>query len=64
MVLLRVAHPASCSTTLMVSLGFMPHLWQIPVLVAAVLLMVVQGFVLNRLAGIPYPVWAAHGKQS
>jgi hypothetical protein len=24
----------------------------------AVVLLVVQGFVINRLAGIPYPVWS------
>lgn len=58
MVLLRVSHPPACSTTLMVSLGFMPHLWQIPVLFLAVVLMVAQGFFFNRLANIPYPLWS------
>lgn len=57
MVLLRAAHPPAGATTLIVSLGLMPHLWQIPVLMAAVLLLLAQAFVLNRLAGIRYPFW-------
>ncbi len=36
----------------------MPQLWQIPVLMAAVVLLVAQAFVINRLAGIHYPLWA------
>ncbi|CAN5435150.1 hypothetical protein BH24GEM3_BH24GEM3_04720 [soil metagenome] len=57
MVLLRAAHPPAGATTLIVSLGLMPHLWQIPVLMAAVLLLIGQAFLINRLAGIPYPLW-------
>lgn len=57
MVLFRAAHPPAGATTLIVSLGFMPHLWQIPVLMAAVLLLLVQAFLINRLAGIRYPFW-------
>ncbi|HEV2132456.1 MAG TPA: HPP family protein [Longimicrobiaceae bacterium] len=57
MVLLRAAHPPAGATTLIVSLGLMPHLWQIPVLMAAVLLLTGQAFLINRLAGIPYPLW-------
>lgn len=58
MVLLRVPHPPAGATTLIVSLGLMPHFWQIPVLMAAVVLLTGQGFVINRLAGIAYPAWA------
>lgn len=57
MVLLRAAHPPAGATTLIVSLGLMPHLWQIPVLMAAVLLLTGQAFLINRLAGIHYPFW-------
>lgn len=57
MVLLRAPHPPAGATTLIVSLGLMPHLWQIPVLMAAVLLLLAQAFLLNRLAGIRYPFW-------
>ena len=59
MVLLRAAHPPAGATTLIISLGLMPHLWQIPVLMGAVLLLTGQAFVINRLAGIPYPYWRA-----
>lgn len=59
MVLLRAAHPPAGATTLIVSLGLMPHLWQIPVLMGAVLLLTAQAFVINRLAGISYPFWNA-----
>ncbi|WP_226801713.1 HPP family protein [Alkalilimnicola sp. S0819] len=58
MALLRVAHPPAGATTLIVSLGLMPQLSQIPVLMAAVLLLLAQALVLNRLAGLPYPWWA------
>ncbi len=64
MVLLRVPHPPAGATTLIVSLGVMPHLWQIPVLMAAVILLVAQAFFINRLAGIPYPRWAPPQEQS
>lgn len=40
-------------------MGLMPYLWQLPVLLAAVLLLLVQAAVINRLAGIPYPLWRA-----
>jgi CBS domain-containing membrane protein len=58
MVLLRAAHPPAGATTLIVSLGLMPDVGQIPILMAAVLMLLVQAFVINRLAGLRYPVWA------
>jgi CBS domain-containing membrane protein len=58
MVLLKVPHPPAGATTLIVSLGIMPHLWQIGVLMLAVAVLTVQGVVINRLAGIDYPLWA------
>jgi len=41
----------------------MPHAWQIPVLVVAVALLVGQAILINRLAGVPYPLWKAHAPQ-
>lgn len=58
MVLLRATHPPAGATALIVSLGLMPHLDQIPVLLAAVFLLLAQAFGMNRLAGIAYPMWA------
>lgn len=57
MVWLRVPHPPAGATTLIISLGILREPQQIAVLMVAVVLLVAQGFVINRLAGIPYPVW-------
>jgi CBS domain-containing membrane protein len=59
MVLLRVPHPPAAATSLIVSLGLMPALSQIPILLAGVGLLLIQALLLNRLAGIPYPLWNA-----
>jgi len=59
MLLLRAVHPPAGATALIVSLGLMPHLGQLPVLLGAVTLLLAQAFIMNRLAGIPYPLWAA-----
>jgi CBS domain-containing membrane protein len=64
MVLLRVPHPPAGATTLIVSLGLMPHLWQLAVLMVAVVLLTGQAFVINRLAGVNYPVWAPRPDQT
>lgn len=58
MVWLRVPHPPAGATTLIVSLGLIATVPKLGVLMLGVLLLVVQGFVINRLAGIDYPVWA------
>ncbi|MGB3410615.1 MAG: HPP family protein [Microthrixaceae bacterium] len=58
MVWLRVPHPPAGATTLIVSLGILSRPSQLAVLMLAVLLLVVQGYVINHLAGIDYPRWA------
>jgi CBS-domain-containing membrane protein len=58
MVLCKAPHPPAGATTLIVSLGMLPHLDQLAVLMVAVGLLVVQAIVINRLAGIEYPLWA------
>jgi CBS-domain-containing membrane protein len=57
MVWARVPHPPAGATTLIVSLGILRDPDQLVVLMIAVVLLVVQGYVINRLAGIPYPRW-------
>jgi CBS-domain-containing membrane protein len=57
MVWARVPHPPAGATTLIVSLGILHEPWQLGVLMLAVLLLVLQGLGINRLAGIPYPLW-------
>ena len=58
MVWARVPHPPAGATTLIVSLGILREPDQLAVLMVAVLLLVAQGFVINRLAGIDYPLWS------
>ena len=57
MVWLRVPHSPAASTTLMVGLGLIRTPEQLSVLMLAVVLMIAQGVLINRLAGIPYPLW-------
>jgi CBS-domain-containing membrane protein len=57
MVWCRVPHPPAGATTLIVSLGILHEPWQLAVLMLAVFLLVLQGLAINRLAGIPYPLW-------
>jgi CBS domain-containing membrane protein len=57
MVLLKAPHPPAGATTLIVSLGILRQPWQLVLLMGAVVLLTLQAFVINRLAGIPYPLW-------
>jgi len=58
MVWLNVPHAPAGATTLIVGLGLMRTPGQLAVLMIAVVLLIVQGLVINRLAGQPYPLWA------
>ena len=57
MVLLRAPHPPAGATTLIVSLGLLTRPWQLALLMGAVIVLTAQAFIINRLAGIPYPLW-------
>ncbi|MCK9518666.1 MAG: HPP family protein [Dehalococcoidia bacterium] len=59
MVLFNAAHPPAGATTLIISLGVLTEASEIAVLMVAVVLLTVQAIVINRLAGIPYPLWNA-----
>jgi CBS-domain-containing membrane protein len=61
MVLLRAPHPPAGATTLIISLGLLTQVDELIVLMVAVVLLTVQAFAINRLAGLPYPLWAAAG---
>lgn len=54
---LLAPHPPAGATTLIVSLGIMPRPSQQAFLMLAVVALVLQGIVINRLAGIDYPLW-------
>jgi CBS domain-containing membrane protein len=63
MMWLRVRHPPACATTLIVSLGILAKPEQLAVLMLGVCALVAEGFVLNRLTGADYPVWAPRPPQ-
>jgi CBS domain-containing membrane protein len=58
MVWLGVPHAPAGATTLIVATGLMRTPEQLAILMTAVVVLLVQAFVINRLAGVPYPVWA------
>jgi len=57
MVLCNSPHPPAGATTLIISLGILTKPWQLLLLLAAVVVLTIQAFAINRLAGIPYPLW-------
>lgn len=57
MVLLGINHPPAGATTLIVSLGIVSEPRYLLVIEVAVILLTAQAFVINRLAGLAYPVW-------
>jgi CBS-domain-containing membrane protein len=59
MVLLEVSHPPAGATTLIVSLGIISKPSELVIIEVAVFLLVAQALVINRLAGLPYPLWNA-----
>jgi hypothetical protein len=57
MVLLKSPHPPAGATTLIISLGLITKPLLLVVLELAVVLLTLQSLSINRLAGIPYPLW-------
>lgn len=60
MILFRVVHPPAGATTLIVALGIIKDPAHLGAIEAAVVLMALQALVVNRLAGIDYPLWSRH----
>ena len=60
MVLLRASHPPAGATTLIVSLGIISKPKELVVIEIAVFLLVAQALLINRLAGVHYPMWRIH----
>lgn len=58
MILLKAAHPPAGATTLIVSLGLVTRPFYLVIIEVAVALLVGQGILINRLAGLEYPLWA------
>ena len=59
MALLRVSHPPAGATTLIVALGIISQPKELVVIEIAVILLTAQAFAINRIAGIPYPLWGS-----
>jgi len=57
--LLRSAHPPAGATTIIVASGLLAKPRQILDVLIGVLLLTIAGWCLNRLMGVPAPVWAA-----
>jgi CBS-domain-containing membrane protein len=57
MVLVKSPHPPAGATTLIIALGILTKPTQLLILMLAVVVLTAQAFVINRLAGIPYPLW-------
>lgn len=60
MVLLHVNHPPAGATTMIVSLGILSKAEYLPIIEVAVVLLAAQAFIINRLAGLSYPLWHSH----
>ena len=57
MILLKAAHPPAGATTLLVSLGAIVQPLHLVVIEVALVLLMLQAIVINRLAGLDYPLW-------
>jgi len=58
MVLLRAAHPPAGATTLLIALGALTRPAHLAVIELAVGVLAVQAIVINRVAGLDYPLWS------
>jgi CBS domain-containing membrane protein len=58
MILFRCAHPPAGATTLIVSLGIVTRPAYLLEIQVAVAVLTLQAIVINRLAGLDYPLWA------
>lgn len=59
LILLRSSHPPTGATTLIVSLGLLQTPREMVDLMTGVVLLTVVGWIINRVAGVPVPIWAA-----
>ncbi len=57
MVFFHISHPPAGATTLIVSLGIISKPRYLVIVEIAVILLTAQAFAINRLAGLPYPLW-------
>ena len=58
MIALNAVHPPAGATTLIVSLGIVTSVRHLLIIECAVALLTIQAILINRNAGIDYPLWA------
>lgn len=58
MILFDVVHPPAAATTLIISLGIITAPVHLLIIELAVAVLALQAIVVNRLAGVDYPIWA------
>mgnify|MGYP001161961236 FL=1 len=58
MILFDVVHPPAAATTLIISLGIITAPVHLLIIELAVVVLAIQAIVVNRVAGVDYPVWA------
>ncbi len=58
MILFHASHAPAGATTLIISLGILTQPWQLVVLMVAVVLLTLQAIAINRLFGMPLPLWS------
>jgi CBS-domain-containing membrane protein len=59
MVLFKAGHPPAGATTMIVSLGIISKPQYLAIIMIAVVILTLQAFCINRLAGLPVPLWRA-----
>jgi CBS domain-containing membrane protein len=64
MVLTRTVHPPAGATTLIIALGLITRAEDLVILELAILVLSLEALIINRLAGIDYPIWNPRGNES
>jgi CBS domain-containing membrane protein len=57
MLLFHASHAPAGATTLIISLGILTQPWQLVVLMLAIIVLTLQAIAINRLFGMPLPLW-------
>jgi len=63
MVAAKISHPPAASTTLIVALGLMVQWQELIAVMAAIIMLTAECYLINRLSGIASPVWAANAER-
>jgi CBS-domain-containing membrane protein len=59
LLVLRSSHAPTGATTLIVSLGLLETLDDLVMVMIGIILLTVVGWAINRVSGVPVPVWSA-----